>query len=164
MPTPDPNHPITIQPAVRRWRAMYRGHVIADTGDALILNERGHVPVVYFPRADVSMEYMSRSDRTTYCPFKGHAAYFTIFIDGDFADNAVWTYEEPLPGVELISERLAFYRNQVDIYEVDEARVNKKARPEPVDEVVQHTDAGDGHSQKDHWPPSSDLPRPEGRP
>ena len=35
MKTPGPDHPITLTPATRRWRAMYSGHVIADSNDAL---------------------------------------------------------------------------------------------------------------------------------
>lgn len=161
MPT-DPNHPITIEEAPQRWRALYNGHVLADTGDALILREEGHAPVVYFPRQDVEMGYMSRTDRATHCPHKGDAAYYTVFIDGDLLENAVWTYEEPLPDMELIRERLAFYTTDIRVYEVDEARVNPGANTEPVDEVVQHTDAGDGRAQREPWPPTPDQPRPEG--
>uniref|UniRef100_UPI0028116849 DUF427 domain-containing protein n=1 Tax=Phenylobacterium sp. TaxID=1871053 RepID=UPI0028116849 len=50
MLTPGPDHPITIEPAKRRWRAFFAGHVIADTDDALILQESNLAPVVYFPR------------------------------------------------------------------------------------------------------------------
>jgi len=33
--------------------------------------------------------------------------------------------------------------------------------PEDVDEVVQHTDAGDGRSQRAHWDPGVEAPGPE---
>lgn len=152
MLTPGPDHPITIEPAKRRWRAFFAGHVIADTNDALILKEADLKPVVYFPREDVAMEYMSRTDRTTHCPYKGEAAYYTILMDGQFAENAVWTYEQPYPGMAAIAERIAFYPDKVEVYELDDEVVNKHPHHEEVDEVVQHTDAGDGHSQKAHWP------------
>jgi uncharacterized protein (DUF427 family) len=143
---------LTIRPAANRWRVRFEGHVIADSADALILEEAGHGPVVYFPRDDVAMEYMSRTDRTSHCPYKGEASYYTLLMDGDFAENAVWSYEDPVPGAELIDGRLAFYPTQVEIYEVDEARVNPSARKVEVDEVVRHTDAGDGHAQAGEWP------------
>ena len=158
MTSPDAPH-IRIQPAPNRWRVRFEGHVIADTGDALILEEAGHKPVVYFPREDVAMEYMSRTDRRTHCPHKGDAAYYTLLMDGTFAENAVWTYEHPVPGVEMIHERLAFYPHQVEIYEVAENKVNPKARPVDVDEVIRHTDEGDGASQAEHWnPPAEQAP------
>jgi uncharacterized protein (DUF427 family) len=126
MKTPGPDHPITIEPAKNRWRARYAGHVIADSKDALILQEASYGPVVYFPRADVAMEYMSRTDRSTHCPYKGDAAYYTVLMDGQFADNAVWTYEQPYPAMEAIAERLAFYPDKVEVYEVADEAVNPR--------------------------------------
>ena len=114
MLTPGPDHPIDITPAKTRWRVMYGEHVIADSGDVLILTEASYAPVAYFPRADVSMEYFSRSERKTHCPYKGDAAYYTILMDGRFAENAVWTYEDPHESVEVIKGYLAFYEERVD--------------------------------------------------
>ena len=117
---PGPDHPIEITPAKTRWRVMYGEHVIADSGDVLILSEANYAPVAYFPRADVSMEYFSRSDRQTHCPYKGDAAYYTILMDGRFAENAVWTYEEPYPAMDAIRGRLAFYPDKVEVYAVED--------------------------------------------
>lgn len=162
MLTPGPDHPIHINPAKTRWRAVYDDHVIADTGDALILTEADYAPVVYFPRADVSMEYFSRTDRKTHCPYKGEASYYTILMDGRFAENAVWTYEEPYPAMEAIRDRLAFYPDRVEIYAVEDALVDPKHPHAAVDEIVQHTDSGAGISQREHWPPNVTMPSPEG--
>lgn len=165
MLTPGPDHPITLEPAKRRWRAFFAGHVIADTNDALIVQEANYPPVVYFPREDVAMEYLSRTDRSTHCPYKGDAAYYTILMDGQFAENAVWTYEQPYGAVGAIGERLAFYTDQVEVYEVDDAAVNphhveeiREGHTATVDEIVQHTDAGDGHAQREHWRPNVETP------
>jgi uncharacterized protein (DUF427 family) len=160
---PGPDHPITLEPAKKRWRAMFAGHVIADSNDALILQEANYPPVVYFPREDVAMEYMSRTERATHCPYKGDAAYYTLLMDGQFAENAVWTYEEPFEAMEPITGRIAFYTDRVEVYEVDDEAVNKHPHREDVDEVVQHTDAGDGKSQGEHWRPNvGTADQPEG--
>ena len=156
MLTPGPDHPITLEPAKKRWRAYFNGHVIADTNDAIVLQESSYPAVVYFPREDVGMEYLTRTERTTHCPYKGDAAYYTILMDGHFAENAVWTYEDPYPSVEAIRGRLAFYPDKVEVYPVEDATVNPKGAHTDVDEVILHTDSGDGHSQKDHWPPNTD--------
>lgn len=158
MKTPGPDHPITLTPAARRWRAMYSGHVIADTDDALILQEANYPPVVYFPRDDVAMEYMARTDRSTHCPYKGDAAYYTLLMNGHIAENAVWTYEHPYPAMALIEDRLAFYPDKVEVYDVDDAAVNPHPQTEVerdggVDAIVQHTDAGDGAAQRERWQP-----------
>jgi uncharacterized protein (DUF427 family) len=161
MKTPGPDHPITIEPAAKRWRARFGGHVIADSADALILREADYPARIYFPREDAAMAYMSRTQRSTHCPYKGDASYFTILMDGRFADNAVWSYETPFPAMDAIAGRLSFYPDMVEVYEVDEAAVNPDAASaarREVDEVIQHTDAGDGTSQRPHWPPNTEPP------
>jgi uncharacterized protein (DUF427 family) len=163
---PSSQHPITVEPAQTRWRAYFAGHVIADTNDALILKEADYPPVVYFPRRDVGTEYMSRTDRQTHCPYKGDAAYYSLYMDGDLAENAAWTYEHPFEGMDLIAGRLAFYTDRIEVYPVDDAAVNPHHREDAarkVDEVVQHTDAGDGRSQRERWSPNIETPdQPEG--
>lgn len=162
MKTPGPDHPITVTPAETRWRARYAGHVIADSADALILKEADYPPVVYFPRQDVSMEYMSRTDRHTHCPYKGDASYYSLLMDGQFAENAIWTYEAPYPAMSTIEGRLAFYPDKVEVYAVEgEPATARRADPD-IDQAVQHTDAGDGHAQRGHWPSNVEGPGPEG--
>ncbi|HEX5378466.1 MAG TPA: DUF427 domain-containing protein [Phenylobacterium sp.] len=163
MKIPGPDHPITIAPAATRWRVGFQGHVIADTGDALILEEENCHPVVYFPRGDVSLEFLTLTDRATYCPYKGDASYYTLLMDGHFAENAVWTYEEPFPAMEQIRGRLAFYREKVEVYAVEDEAVVPHALRTDIDEAILHTDSGSGSSQREHWPTNLDDPtRPHG--
>jgi uncharacterized protein (DUF427 family) len=62
-----------------------------------------------------------RSAHTTYCPYKGDAAYFDIAALGDKGANAVWTYEHPYPAVAEIAGHLAFYPNIVSVTELTDA-------------------------------------------
>lgn len=158
MKIPGPDHPITVTPAARRWRALFRGHVIADSADALVLKEAAYKPVVYFPRADVTMEFLARTERSTHCPYKGDAAYYTIAMDGEVSENAVWSYETPYPAMTTIAGRLAFYPDRVELYEVDDAAVNPRHAEVDVDQVVLHTDSGAGHAQKEPWAANVDPP------
>ncbi len=160
MKIPGPDHPITITPAATRWRARYEGHVIADSADALVLQESTYPQVIYFPRQDVSMEVLARTDRSTHCPFKGDASYFTLSLDGRIAENAVWTYETPYPAMAQIEGRVAFYPNIVEVHAVDDAAVNPRHIDVDVDQAVPHTDSGSGASQREHWP--ANVPGPEG--
>jgi uncharacterized protein (DUF427 family) len=160
MKIPGPDHPITITPAKTRWRALFENHVIADSGQALVLKEAAYKPVVYFPREDVSMEFMSKTDRVTHCPYKGDASYYTVLMDGRFGENSVWSYEEPFPAMEQIRGHLAFYPDKVEVYEVEDAAVAPRAQRTDIDEAILHTDAGDGTSQKAHWPPNVSEPPP----
>jgi uncharacterized protein (DUF427 family) len=106
-----PDHRITTKPAGVRVRVKLDGEVIADTRDAIRLEESGHPAVYYIPRKDVKMNRLVRSKHQTVCPFKGTASYYS-FVNG--AENAVWTYETPYDEVSVIKEGLAFYPDKVD--------------------------------------------------
>ena len=112
---PGPDHPITLSGHEGRIQALYNGHLIADSADVIFLKEATYKPVAYFPRDDVEMAFLANTDLDTYCPYKGHASYFTVTMDGRIAENAVWSYEAPHPGMAAIAERLAFYPNAVTI-------------------------------------------------
>jgi uncharacterized protein (DUF427 family) len=142
---PGPDHPITVKGHPGRLQALYQGHVIADSAKALIVKEASYNAVAYFPREDVAMEFLGRTTLDTYCPYKGHAAYYTIDRDAVISENAVWTYETPHPAMEIITGRLAFYPNIVEIVEVGPT-------PTTSDDAILHTDSGDGRSQGAAWP------------
>jgi uncharacterized protein (DUF427 family) len=149
MKIPGQDHPITVTATPKRMQVRYGEHVIADSRQALTLQESTYPAVIYFPREDVEMEFFSRTEKTTHCPYKGDANYYTILMDGHFADNAVWTYETPYPAMEVIRDHLAFYPNQVEIYEAGEA-----TDAAAVKEAILHTDDGAGSSQRAPWPPT----------
>jgi uncharacterized protein (DUF427 family) len=107
----NPGHQITTAPAGVRVQVTFNGEVIADSRDALRLEEGNYPPVFYFPRKDVKMDRLARSAHHTYCPYKGHASYFS-FKEGP--ENAVWTYETPYDEMMAIKELLAFYPDRVD--------------------------------------------------
>jgi len=109
-----PEHPITIDAAKGRTKVSWKGAVIVDSGAALDLKETTYPAVKYVPRADADMSLLRRTDHTSHCPYKGDASYFSIVVDGQISENAVWSYENPLPGVAVIKEHLAFYPSRVD--------------------------------------------------
>ena len=103
---------IRIAPAGKRVRVTFKGELIADSADALRLEEGRYPPVYYIPRKDVRMERLVRSAHSTHCPYKGAASYFSL---KDGPENAVWSYEQPIPPVAAIRELLAFYPDKVQI-------------------------------------------------
>ena len=115
--TPGPRHPITVEPAGVRVVVRAAGRVIADSTSALSLREADYPAVLYFPRDDVDMSALERTEQLSYCPFKGDAAYYSIPAQGERGVDAVWTYEDPYPAVASIKDHLAFYANRVDAVE-----------------------------------------------
>jgi len=111
-----PDHRIVTQPAGLRVRVTFKGEVIADTREAIQMEEAMQgstvAPAVYYiPRKDVRMQRLVRTSHSTYCPFKGHASYFSL-VDGP--ENAVWSYEQPYDEMMAIKDRLAFYPDKVE--------------------------------------------------
>ena len=114
---PGPDHPITIERNARRVVVTVAGEVVADTRDALTLREASYPAVFYIARKDVDMSKLERTAHSTYCPYKGDAAYFSIPSGGERSANAIWTYESPYPAVEQIRDHLAFYTDRVESIE-----------------------------------------------
>ena len=117
---PGPDHPITIARNANRVVVKVAGRIVADTQDALTLREASYQPVHYIPRKDVDMTLLAPTDHTTYCPYKGDCAYFSIPLGGERATNAVWSYEAPYAAVAVIKDHLAFYPDRVD--DIEEGR------------------------------------------
>jgi uncharacterized protein (DUF427 family) len=111
---PGPDHPITITAARERITVTVAGRRIADTREALTLNEAGYPPVHYIPRKDVDVTLLQRSNHQTYCPYKGECVYYSVPSGGERAVNAAWSYEAPYPAVSQIREHLAFYPDRVE--------------------------------------------------
>ncbi len=114
---PGPDHPITIERNPGRVVVSVSGRVIADTREALTLREARYPAVQYIPRKDVDMTLLTRTAHTTYCPYKGDCAYFSIPVGGERSISAVWSYEAPYAAVAVIKDHLAFYPDRVDAIE-----------------------------------------------
>ena len=113
----DQTNPVRIKANLNRVTAKRHGHLIAETNHALVVFEGDYPPVQYFPRDDVNMDLLVPTDRHTRCPHKGEASYFSLQMDGETAENAVWTYEEPLPAVLALKGYVAFYPDKVEVQE-----------------------------------------------
>jgi len=158
---------MTPEPAAIRWRAFFAGHVIADSANAVVARMPDQAPSVYFPRDDVAMEYMSRTEARRPLPGGGDAACYTLYMDGELAENAVYVFEEG-----ALAGRIAFDPWKVEVYPVDDAAVNPHHKLDrsdhhrahdvdiDVDEVVRHTDSGAGQSQDRPWEPTVRGPGP----
>ncbi|MFD1344525.1 DUF427 domain-containing protein [Litorisediminicola beolgyonensis] len=100
---------ITIRPAEGTWVVRAGGAVLGESADALELSEGNLAPVIYFPRKDIAMALLDRTDTTTECPKKGTANYYSIMSKSRTYEDAVWTYEDPKESVARIKDYLAFY-------------------------------------------------------
>jgi uncharacterized protein (DUF427 family) len=100
---------IRIRKAPGVWSVRSGGAVLGESSNALELTEGDYPPVIYFPRADIAMAFLDRTDKVTHCPHKGDAHYYSIVNRSSRTENAVWTYETPKDAVAAIKDHLAFY-------------------------------------------------------
>ncbi len=109
-PEVDPAGRHRIDLTTGRARVLAGADVIADSNRAVLLSETGYPMRAYIPREDIRTA-IEPSDRTSFCPFKGDASYWTV----GGAENAAWSYEDPKPEVEAIRGHLAFYPDRVTV-------------------------------------------------
>lgn len=100
---------IKIRPAEGTWSVRAGGAVLGESANALELSEGDYPAVIYFPREDIAMEFLDTSEKSTHCPHKGDASYFSIVTKSTVLQDAAWSYEDPKVGVEAIKDHLAFF-------------------------------------------------------
>ncbi len=110
-----PEHTITITPHAGRVTVTANGITIANSTDAVVLQEASYPPVFYVPKRDVRMDLLAPTEKHSRCPFKGQASYWTIQAGERAIENSVWGYPEPYDEVLAIQDKVAFYPDKVTI-------------------------------------------------
>ena len=85
--------------------ATWNGTTIAQSDDTVVV-EGNH----YFPRDAVQDGVLVESSRTSTCPWKGEASYFSVVVDGQTNADAAWYYPEPKDAAAEIRGRVAFWK------------------------------------------------------
>jgi uncharacterized protein (DUF427 family) len=116
-----PDHHVTGRPVGERMLVSVNEEIVADSRDVIRVDEDGNPARYYFPRADVRMERLQPSAKTTECPFKGSARYFHLTGDGKQLRDAVWSYEDPYDEHLDLKGRVAFYDDRMPQIKVTSA-------------------------------------------
>lgn len=61
-----PGYRVDVELFPKRVRVTFGNEVVADSARGLLMLETNHKPVYYFPRADVCMNLMARTDHTSF--------------------------------------------------------------------------------------------------
>jgi len=69
---------------------------------------RAYPEVIYFPEDAVQALEPVKTDKSSFCPIKGYASYWSF----RGLENCIWSYLDPLPGVMQIRRQYAFDSRQ----------------------------------------------------
>ncbi len=110
-----------VEPS-RRWiRGVRAEETVIDSRAARVVYEQGRLPIYYFGREDVRTDLLRPNDHRTRSRILGEARWFDLRSNGEVAENAAWSFEEPAPGAEAVTGLLAFDWGALDRwYEEDE--------------------------------------------
>ncbi len=123
---------LSLESESRRIRVEFQGETIADSGKVLVMHETRLAPVFYFPRDDVRMDRLVKTDRSTHCPFKGNASYWTIRVGEKSVENAAWSYETPYDESSSVEKYVAFDWQAIDTWYADDTVIAEPPRDQTV--------------------------------
>jgi uncharacterized protein (DUF427 family) len=86
-------------------KAIWNGAVIAQSDDTVLV-EGNH----YFPESSLNRSLITFSNHKSMCHWKGQASYYSLMVDGNMNQDAVWYYPDPKPEAESIRGRVAFWK------------------------------------------------------
>ena len=93
--------------------------VVARTTEALRVLETSHPPTYYLPLAAFAPGVLRPAAGSSYCEWKGDAAYYDLVGGTRTAARAGWGYPRPSPGFEALVGHVAVMPGAVDACTVD---------------------------------------------
>lgn len=106
--------PPRVEPVHARVTVTLGGVLIAETTRALRVLETSHPPAYYLPEDDFVPGALRPTEGSSFCEFKGRAAYYDI-VGGDVvADRAGWYYPSPSRGFEQLVGHVSLYPGRMD--------------------------------------------------
>jgi uncharacterized protein (DUF427 family) len=111
----DPYHRIDVRQSDRLVEVSLDGQPLASTRRASALFESNLPTRWYMPLQDVVAE-LEPSEKTTYCPYKGRASYYSVRLDdGSLVEDLVWYYPDPMMDAARVKGLMCFFNERVDL-------------------------------------------------
>lgn len=112
--------PPRLEPSGEQVEVVLGGVVVARTSRSLRLLETSHPPTYYLPLADFTDGSLRPADGgSTFCEWKGQAAYLDVVGGGVVASRAAWYYPTPTASYAAILDHVALYPGLMDRCTVD---------------------------------------------
>jgi len=92
----------------------FDGRRIASSNNALRILETSHPPTIYIPPSDIDQDVLIKSERSTFCEWKGKGYYYHLRSEETRIQNAAWYYPNPKPTYSALKNHLSFYPSKVE--------------------------------------------------
>jgi uncharacterized protein (DUF427 family) len=119
--------PPRLEPSPALVEITLGGVLIARTTESLRVLETSHPPTYYVPRSAFLDGSLRPTSGSSFCEWKGNAAYFDVISGDEVAERAAWHYPDPTPSFADIVDHVAVYPAAVDRCTVD----GETVRPQP---------------------------------
>jgi uncharacterized protein (DUF427 family) len=118
--------PPALEPCIRRVRIELGGAIIADSRSALRILETSHPPTIYIPPADIVAECFQPAIGSSFCEWKGRAAYFDVVAGERREERCAWAYPDPVERYAALRDHVAVYPGRMDACWLDDERVRSQ--------------------------------------
>ena len=108
--------PPRVEPDSRKILIRCESEIVAESMDSIRILETAGPPVFYLPQKDIDMTKLSDGTGSSLCEWKGPAKYWTVTVGKTVLENVGWSYPEPFPGYENISDYISFYPSRLECY------------------------------------------------
>lgn len=116
--------PPRLEPVTQHIRILLQDRILADSNRAYRVLETSHPPVYYLPPEDFDAALLVKNPRTSFCEFKGRAAYIDLKLGEElYVAQAGWYYPNPTPAFVDITNYVAIYAHKVSECWVGEEKV-----------------------------------------
>ena len=112
--------PPAIVPSGEHVTVELGGVVIADATSSFRICETSHPPTYYLPINSFAEGVLRPIDGSTWCEWKGAAAYFDVVTDERTIAAGAWTYPTPTAQYRDLVDHVAIYPGKVDRCTVDD--------------------------------------------
>ncbi|MEV6283811.1 DUF427 domain-containing protein [Kribbella sp. NPDC051770] len=119
--------PPRLEPSTEHLIVTYGGRAIAETSRSWRVLETSHPPTYYLPRSAFVDGSLRPAAGSSFCEWKGSAAYLDIISGDRVAERQAWYYPRPTEPFAALRDHVALYPGAVDLCTVD----GEPVKPQP---------------------------------
>lgn len=111
--------PAICEPSDAHVVIEHAGVVVADSRRTIRTLETSHPPSYYIPPEDIAPDILRPAAGSSFCEWKGAAAYWDVVVGDVVLPRVGWSYPAPSRAFAMLRGHVAFYAAPFDRCSVD---------------------------------------------